>query len=375
MALTVGDIVELVKDLAPFPLAEDWDNVGLQLGDPNKPVKKITVALDPSLANIKSAIQTGSDLLITHHPLIFSPLKKLEATDPEARRILEAARAGLAIISLHTNLDQIPEGVSFALGRKLGLKDLEVLAPGSKADLCKLVVFVPKGYEEAVRKSLWTEISGRIGHYYHCSFGALGEATFTSPLKARPFRGEPGVLSRIAEWRLEVLLPESEITRVLKRFRKVHPYEEIAYDVYPLKGKSPLLGYGCLGELEKPISFEDFCLRVIKALSAPGLKALKAKEPVRRIAVCGGAGSSLIRLAAQKGADCLVSGEIKHSEALIAQEIGLSLIDAGHFETERVIISPMVAYLRQRFSSSGEAVEVEKLGEESPFQYYKNEGG
>ncbi|HFB83310.1 MAG TPA: Nif3-like dinuclear metal center hexameric protein, partial [Thermodesulfatator sp.] len=228
MTLRVGDILELLKELAPFPLAEEWDNVGLQLGDPHKDVRRILVALDPTLENIKQAADQNIDLLITHHPLIFKPLKRINSETPEGRRLTSALLAGLAIISLHTNLDQIPQGVSYALARAMGLENLQVLVPGEKAEACKLVVFIPKGYEEKVKKALFVGLPNEINDPLACSFGVLGEATFTPPEG-----GGHEALSRAAQWRLEAVVPKAFVPLILETLKRVHPYERPIYDIYP----------------------------------------------------------------------------------------------------------------------------------------------
>ncbi len=370
MTLRVGDILELLKELAPFPLAEEWDNVGLQLGDPQKDVRRILVALDPTLENIKQAGDQNIDLLITHHPLIFKPLKRINSETPEGRRLTSALLAGLAIISLHTNLDQIPQGVSYALARAMGLENLQVLVPGEKAEACKLVVFIPKGYEERVKKALFVGLPSEINDRLACSFGVLGEATFFIP----PEGGGHEVLSRAAQWRLETVVPKAFVPLILETLKRVHPYERPIYDIYPLEARSSHIGYGYLGELKRETSLEDLISHIFQALEPSGLKVLQARESVRKVAVCGGSGSALVPLAAARGAHCLITGEIKHSDALLARELGLSLIDAGHFETERPVVSLLAAYLREKLA--GEDIDIlEATWERGPFQYYSREGG
>jgi hypothetical protein len=245
------------------------------------------------------------------------------------------------------------------LAARLGLAGSRALSPTHPEKLLKLAVFVPEGHVEQVRQAIADAGAGHIGNYSHCTFQTAGTGTFLPLDGAKPFIGKPGQLEYAAEFRLETVMPEAVSSRVLSAMLKAHPYEEVAYDIYTLNNSVTSHGLGRVGQLAEPVAFTDFAANVKNALGISYVRAAgDTARTVRVVAVCGGAGGSLIRNAAAVGADVLVTGDVKYHEAQEAQELGLAVIDAGHFATEQPVVEAVAAYLRQYAVSQGWSVTV-----------------
>jgi dinuclear metal center YbgI/SA1388 family protein len=366
----VSDIVGIINVFAPLALAEEWDNAGLQVGDPAAMAGKIMVALDAGRSAVEAAVAARCQLLLTHHPLIFRPLKKISVADPVGRLIHLASRNDLAIISLHTNYDIAAEGVNDLLAELLGVSRCEPLKVTAAEELVKLSVFVPKGHEEKVLDALF-RVSGCIGNYSDCSFQTSGIGTFKPLPGAKPFLGEVDKREYAEESRLEVLLRKGDVNAAVKGLRKAHPYEEPAFDLYPLLNRGKAEGLGRIGELTAALSLGEFAALVKERLGGHGLRFVgDPGRLVRKIALCGGSGASLARDAANQGAEVLVTGDVKYHEARDAEELGLALVDAGHFATELPMIRGLAAQLERKLTEKGYAAEVTAFeGEREPFRY------
>lgn len=339
--------------MAPPGLSESWDNSGLQLGDPSAAVSRIMVSLDATMAVIQSAIASGCQLLVTHHPLIFTAPKSISTATPQGACIHAAIRGALSIISMHTTYDCAEDGLNDLLARRIGLSGCSPLQVTSVRELVKLVVFVPHDHLERVRLALapHTEI---LGAYAGCSFAAPGEGTFTPLDGARPFIGTVGSRERVGEQRLELLLDRAVVGRAIKTLLAVHPYEEPAYDIYPLLNEGRTFGLGRIGRLTEPLSLADFAARLSRDLAAPGLRFVG--DPgvrVGKVALCSGSGASLMRAAVRAGADVLVTGDIKYHDARDAEELGLALVDAGHFPTEIIMVDGVTDRLGRMLAGAG----------------------
>ncbi len=365
----IQDLVGLVHSLFPPSLAEEWDNCGLQVGDPAAAVARVLVALDPSEAALTQAVELGAGLLLTHHPLLLRPLRSVTPGDEAGRVVLGAARQQVAILSAHTNLDRAAGGLNDWLAARLGLNACQPLAAGD-ADLLKLVVFVPEGHEAAVAEALFTAGAGRIGGYDRCSFRSTGTGTFRPGPGSNPFLGRVGETEQAAELRLETILPRTLVNKTLDKLRRAHPYEEVAFDLIPLANRRPDVGLGRIGRLAEPSSLDAFAAEVKTALGCPFLRlAGSPVERVAKVAVCGGSGASLVSEAARQGADVLVTGDIKYHEARLAEQLGLALVDAGHFATERIVVPELTALVGRIARERGLAIEVMEMGAESePFR-------
>ena len=349
----VREITAALERWAPPGSKLSYDNVGLQVGDPSRDVRSALIALDLTPAVVDEAEALGADLIVTHHPLIFKPLKRLVAGDFVSGLALRLAERGIAYYAIHTNLDAAPGGVSFALAEHLGLENVRFLDPMEES-LVKLVTFVPETHAEALHLALAEAGAGQIGDYEACAFTSRGTGYFRPGESADPHSGTPGKLSSEEEVRLEVEVARWDVGRVVHALKKAHPYEEVAYDLYPVEQPSTRAGLGTVGELAEPEPLSAFLKRVADRLEAGALRYVGDDEAeVRTVAVCGGSGSSLIPQALAAGADAFVTADVTyHTYFQPLDPAGsprLALIDAGHYETERITERLLVDWLGERF--------------------------
>lgn len=346
MSKTCGEIIAVLEELAPPALAEEGDRIGLQFGRADQAVDRLLLCLDVTPAVVEEAAQQGAQMLVTHHPPLGRPLTSLEEDRPDAALAAALVRRGLAVYVLHTNWDRAPAGVNACLARALGLSEVEPLAEAEEGFFYKLVTFVPRGYEDQVRQALAEAGAGVIGAYSHCSFQTAGTGTFKPLPGASPFIGSEGQLEHVEEFRLEMLLPRYRLARVLQALRRAHPYEEVAFDVYPLANRPAGAGLGAVGNLASAMTLGDFAGRVKEALGVSPVRLVgDLARPVRRVAVCGGSGGTLLKAAQKKRAEVLVTGDLKYHQALEARALGLAVIDAGHGATERVSLPSLARAL------------------------------
>lgn len=354
----ISDLIGIINKIAPPRLAEEWDNPGLQVGNPTAPVERILVALDPTPAAIRTAIESSCQLLLTHHPLIFKPLKRISAGDPTGSLVFQAIRNDLAVFSLHTNYDIAAGGLNDVLAALLGLAETRPLKMTSEEELVKLAVFVPKGHEEGVMTALF-RFGTPVGAYDECSFRGEGTGTFRPLAGAKPFIGQVGTRESVAESRLEVLLRKADLAAAVKALCAAHPYEEPAFDCYPLLNRGETLGLGRIGRLADAVSLGAFASLVKERLKATSLRIVGDPDrPVRKVALCSGSGASLLREASWQGADVLVTGDVKYHEARDAEALGVALVDAGHFATERIMAEAVADRLRSALAESPHDVSV-----------------
>ncbi len=350
---SVRAISSALERWAPPGSQLSFDNVGLQVGDPEREVVSVLVALDLTPAVVDEAAADDVDLIVTHHPLIFKPLKRLVATDFVSGLALRLAERGIAYYAIHTNLDAAPGGVSFALAEQLGLDDIRFL-DGMRESLVKLVTFVPEDHADAVRHALAEAGAGQIGDYTACAFTSRGTGYFRPGDDADPHTGTPGKLSSAEEIRLEVEVARWDVGRVVKALKEAHPYEEVAYDLYPVEQSSTRAGLGAVGALPEPELLPIFLRRVAERLEAGALRYVGDDAAmVRTVAVCGGSGSSLIPQALAAGADAFVTADVTyHTYFQPLDPDGaprMALVDAGHYETERITERLLVDWLGERF--------------------------
>jgi dinuclear metal center YbgI/SA1388 family protein len=364
----LSDIVGIINKIAPPALAEDWDNVGLQVGDPAHEIERIMVALDPCPEAVDAAIKNSCQLLLTHHPLIFKPLKRITTTDATGRLIHQAIANGLAIISLHTNYDVTQNGVNDLLAEALGVTFCRPLKVSHREELLKLTVFVPLSHHEAVLNAL-LPFSWLSGNYADCSFTTSGQGTFRPLAGASPYIGRVGERVCVEESRFELLIRKADLQPALKSLRKAHPYEEPAFDITPLLNDGLQSGIGRIGLLESTPLLKDFAERVKKCLGTTSLRIVgNPEQRISKLALCGGSGASLLRDAAREGADLFLTGDIKYHEAREAQSLGIALIDAGHFATERLMVDGLSLQVEEELSSRRFDIKVLRCTAESdPF--------
>ncbi len=357
--LCVGDLARRLDAVCPPAWAAPWDNVGLLVGDPGVDVRCCLCALDADVHAVRQARALGAQLLVAHHPAPFRALRRLSPTEPAASAVWHAVREGVAIYAAHTNFDVHPAGVNAALASALGLQETVPLQVQGWETLYKLVVYVPASHEEVVRAALAAVGAGQLGRYSDCSFASHGEGRFRPLAGSHPFVGQEGVLQRQDEWRLEVLLPEHLRAAGLAALRSAHPYEEIAYDLIRLENPGPKRGLGLVGDRTSACCLGAFAAEVARRLQAPCTRFVgDPQRPVRRVAVCGGAGADLVDAALAAGADVLVTADVRYHEARAAEEAALGLVDPGHWATEAPAVPRLADLVRQAAAVAGEALQV-----------------
>lgn len=371
MAAVLTEIIAHLEACYPVAWAVAGDRVGLQVGRLDAQVEVLLVALEASPAVVAEAQARGAQLLLTHHPLLYHPVEEVREDRPGGQLLAAIIRAGLAVVSYHTNLDVAPAGLNDYLAQILELQGVEVLAETSRDRWLKLTVFTPVGYEDRVRQALFDDRIGVIGRYSKCSFAARGQGTYLALEGARPFRGEPASLSRAVESRLEVLVPESRLGAAVSRLKAAHPYEEVAYDLYPLNNPGVPLGFGRIGRFPQPVPFAEVISRVKQTFGVAQVRVWGSPPPqVARVAVCGGSGGDLIAAAREQGAQIFLTGEVRHHQAVPGDSREFAVLEVGHFHSEVVFMPRWASQLRHLFQEVGLTVEVEVSGAEtSPFDY------
>ena len=355
----VREIVEAVKRIAPPALAEEWDNSGLQVGSKDREAGQVLVALTPLPEVFDEAEELGADFLLFHHPLIFRPLQSIDVGSYPGDLILRALESGTTVFAAHTSYDAAPNGVSVALADALGMRgDLTVLSP--RGSLRKLVIFVPEEAVDAVAGALSNAGAGTIGGYTHCTFRTPGTGTFLGGASTDPYIGEKGQLEKVSEIKLETVVPAHAAGRAAAAAVSAHPYEEAAFDVYPVDGVPEGCGFGRVGRLPQPRTARELAEHVSHSLGFP---ARLVSEPyperrVERVAVLGGSGGSFIGEAAASGAGAYVTGDLSYHDALLAESLGLAAIDAGHAATELPSLEPLARRLARMV---GVPVEVSRV--------------
>jgi dinuclear metal center YbgI/SA1388 family protein len=343
-------LTQALEELAPASLQEDYDNSGLIIGDAGREVGGCLITLDVTEAVLEEAVEKGTGLIISHHPLIFRGIRRLTGETAAERIIAGAIRRDIAIYAIHTNLDNISGGVSRALADKIGIVDPAVLKM-QKGGLRKLVTFCPHSQAGQVREAIFAAGAGHIGQYDQCSFNAEGQGTFRAGEGANPFAGSVGTLHFEPEVRIETIFPSYLERKIIAALVSAHPYEEVAYDIYPLDNENPAAGSGLVGDLEPAMVETQFLQRVKSALGTPVLRhSPLSGRMIRKVAVCGGSGSFLISDAIRRGADAFVTADLKYHQFQEADG-RILLIDAGHFETEQFTCGLLEDYLKKKFAN------------------------
>lgn len=348
MALILKDILAALEAFAPPQYQASYDNARLITGDPGQTVNGALLTLDCTEAVVDEAIARGAELIIAHHPIVFSGLKSLTGRTYVERVIIKAIRHNIAIYASHTNLDHALAGVNRRIARQLGLENLRILEPMSGI-LNLLYVYVPHEHLEPVRQALFKAGAGHIGHYSECSFAVEGTGSFLPGEAATPERGERHTLRLEPETRLEVLVPAHLEQRVLAAMRTAHPYEEIAYGIIALKNAHQEWGAGMVGELPEPMSAAGFPAWLKSRMGVSCVRHTRpAGDSIHRVALCGGAGISLLKAAIGSGAQAFVTADVKYHEFFDA-EGHLLLADIGHYESERFTPEIFLTVLSEKF--------------------------
>ncbi len=359
MDIKLNEVTGLVEELAPGELATQWDNAGLQIGDYNKNVEKVLIALDINRKVLEEAVSIDTDLIITHHPLFLSGIKSIRYDTAGGWIIKNAVKEDISIYSAHTNYDIAKGGLNDLLAEKLGVKNTRVLKNTGKNKLRKIVVFVPEDALDKVRMALGEAGAGWIGNYSHCSFFARGTGSFKPQQGTSPHTGSIGEINTVKEYRLETVVYEKDINKTIKKMSDAHPYEEVAYDIYPLENQGEIYGIGRIGSLEEKTTLKKYAEKIKKVLDISNLKI--SGDPggeIKKVALCAGSGRDLIESAASRGADLFISGDITYHAGQAAEEKGMNLIDAGHHGSEKIMISGMADYLRKKIKERNLKVEI-----------------
>jgi dinuclear metal center YbgI/SA1388 family protein len=351
--VTVKDVWRALDDHFPFAHRADWDNVGILAGDPAARVRSVLVALDATPAAVALCGRMGADLLLTHHPVIFSPLKSIRPDEADSSAAYSLVRMGVAVISAHTNADVAPRGVSWAVARRIGLRGIRPLLPGQPSDACKVAVFVPPDRADDVMAALSEAGGGRIGAYSRCSFRVAGWGTFLPAESAAPFVGTAGREEKVEEVRLEAVVARGLVPQVLRAVRGAHPYEEPAIDVYPLAGGALGGGIGAVGDREAGAPLDGVLEEIRRKIRPAWIRvAGPSRKTVRRIAVVAGSGSEFAGAAREAGADLFVTGDVKYHQALEAEAGEMPVADIGHGSAEKWILPEFRRVLAGRFGGS-----------------------
>lgn len=348
--IKLQEVMRYLEAWAPLSWQEGYDNCGLLVGDPQQVVQGILVTLDVTEDIIEEAKEKGCNVIISHHPIIFKGLKSLAGQDITSRSVRAAIKADIALYALHTNLDHAGDGVSFEMGRRLGLANIQVLDP-QRGRLKKLEVFVPASSKEGVLKALHEAGAGDIGNYSQCSFQTNGQGTFFPKEGANPVIGQVNQREDVQEVKLEVLIPTHLEDSILKAMNQSHPYEEIAYYLQPLENIHPQIGAGVWGEWENPKPISEVLRLLQTVFQVPVVRhTALVKETIRRVALCGGAGSFLTGKAIRQQADLFVSADFKYHEFFDADG-KIIIADIGHFESEQFTKDLIVTYLSKKFTN------------------------
>ncbi|GAE89092.1 Nif3-like dinuclear metal center hexameric protein [Acetivibrio straminisolvens] len=366
MSIKAREIIKYMEELAPKSLAEDYDNVGLLVGNRESLIERILVCLDVNSKTVDEAISKKADLIISHHPVIFKGIKRINEDDPKGSIIYRLIKNDIGVYSAHTNLDVAHGGVNNYLSSLLGLTDISNLKDYKAEKLYKIVVFVPHDNVDAVRDAMSRVGAGWIGNYSDCSFMTAGTGTFRPLEGTNPYIGATGNLEKVDEYRLETVVSQKDLKKAIEAMIKVHPYEEVAYDIYPLEINGKQYGMGNVGVLESPKSLEEFIAVVKEKLNVKNVRVIGGiGKKIGKVAVFCGSFDREVMEAAKSKADVLVTGDVKYHDAMDMLEMGMCVIDAGHFNTERIIADRLVELIKENFPQ----VEVMKSNlEEDPFK-------
>jgi len=332
--MKLKEIINIIENYAPPALQESYDNAGLIAGDKESIATGVLICLDVTEMVVNEAIDKNCNLIISHHPVIFSGIKSITGKNEVERIIIKAIKNDLAIYSAHTNLDNVIDGVNGMIAKKLGLSNLEILSP-KKEVLRKLVTFCPAEHAGKVRDAIFKAGAGNIGNYDCCSFNMQGEGSFRGLEGSEPFVGKVGEVNFEEEVRIETVFPAFIERSVLQAMLKAHPYEEVAYDIYPLKNSMDHVGAGLIGSVESKVEEIVFLEKIKSIFEIPCIRHTEfTRKVIKKVAICGGSGSFLIRDAISKGAQVFITGDIKYHDFFLADG-KLLLADVGHYESEQ----------------------------------------
>lgn len=369
MTVRIADIMTHLESLAPLKLAEEWDNCGLQVGDRNRLVRRIMVALDPLPEVVQEACDNKIDLLITHHPLLIRPLKQIDLDSDIGGIVSRCVAHRLAIYAAHTNLDASLGGLNDHLADLLHLEARRPLQAAAGPARAKLVIFVPREAEAAVRQAVFAAGAGEIGAYTHCAYRLEGQGSFRPGAESRPAVGETGRDETVDEVRLETVIPQSRIEAAVAAASRVHPYETMAWDAYPLLETGDGGGLGRVGKLPAEMTLEILAETTKKALGADFVRVVGDRRlRVSTVALCSGSGGSLLGTFLGSEAQAYLTGDLRYHDARSVEAAGKGLVDLGHFASEHIVVNHLMTYLKDRLADVEPAVSIRAAAcEKEPF--------
>jgi dinuclear metal center YbgI/SA1388 family protein len=372
--MTGIEIIKYLEEWAPKGIAWDKDNVGLQVGDPKIRIKNILISLDLNEEVIDSAVKENCNLIITHHPILYYPLKNLDFSKNQIARMIQIlVKNNITLYSAHTNLDFTKQGVSYSLAKRLQLNKIRFLKNLSQNQF-KLAVFVPTSHVSKVAEAIHQSGGGIIGEYSHCSFRSNGTGTFRGSDDSNPSIGKKGVIESVEEIKLEILVDKWKLNPVIDALKKAHPYEEVAYDIYTLQNDNINYGIGAIGELNEAMKINDFLSFVSSKLKVTTLRYTKNnKKKIKSVAVCGGSCSELIEESIQQNADAFITADLKY-HAFQDAESRILLIDAGHYETEVPILDEIKSRLEKLLIENKKISVLKFKGSTNPVVFYNKSG-
>lgn len=363
------EIIESLSKLAPDSLSADSEHTGLLVGTAHRDVQKVLITLDVTPEVVSEAIAHKADMIITHHSALSGTFNHLKTDTVKGKMISSLLKQDISVYCTHGGFDSVIDGVNAVLCEKLQIGNTEILKAVSAEKCYKLVTCVPvlpEDYTSQIRERIGdlglvkgSEGAGVIGDYSHVCDYVKGIQNFVPLASANPFIGEPGVLESVEVDRLEMIVPESMIEEAVQHLNEIHPYEEVEYDLYSLHETRNMKGFGRIGELDEEKTLSEIVMDVKKELNVSTLKLVgNSDRLIRKVAVCCGSKGSLIKEAHERGADLFITGDVSFSEGHLAQELGIAIIDAGHWSTEFPFISHLKKALDSRFNSLGSVIEV-----------------
>lgn len=362
---TVKAILEKLDERFPFDIAAEWDNVGLLTGHSRAGVSKVLVTLDVVSRVVELAIESGVDLIVSHHPPFLNPMKKVNDSTPEGELVLRLCEERISLISAHTNADLSPEGVSTWLARRLGASSVYPLKEVGEERKFKLVVFTPKDSVDKVLNAAFSAGAGVIGNYSRCSFRSPGTGTFYPEEKASPKVGVKGVFQEVDEERVEVVVPGSVLQDVISRVREAHPYEEAAIDVYPLEDGVFKGWLGVRFDVDPPEKLRDFLEKTLRWVNPINLRyAGDLDRRIGKVAVLAGSGGNFVNEIVKTDVDLFVSGDLKHHQVHALVEAGKAVVDLGHYDSEKYFVQEVGDFLEEEF---GETLSVMRYEESTEY--------
>lgn len=365
--MKIKNIIQALEKWAPIPYAEDFDNVGLQIGDPEAEVKKALVCFEINNEVLEEALENKAQLIITFHPLIFDKLKSITGKNRVERMVMKCIKNNLSVYAIHTNLDAQLHGVNNRIGKVLELRDLKILIPNEHT-LYKLIFYVPTQNAEVVKNALYTMGVGEMGNYSECSFNSQGIGTFKPMQNAKPYVGENNKQHHEPEVKVELLVRQHQLSQAIVVMKQAHPYEEVAYDIVQLQNQDFSTGMGQIGYLKKPMRSEEFLKYLKEKIPTSVIRHSKnIDKEIQKVAVLGGSGAFAIEAAKRANADVLVTADLKYHDFFTAEN-KILLCDIGHYESEQFNKFHISDYLSENFSNF--AILTSKVNT-NPINYFK----